>query len=60
METDKTTWLEFANGGEATIEEMLGSDEINQSQRAGLWEPTSEIRVGKLTIWVRSFEIEKT
>ena len=30
-----------------------------KSKRAGLWESQSGIRVGKLTIWVRSFEIEK-
>ena len=30
-----------------------------KSKRAGLWESQSEIWVGKLTIWVRSFEIEK-
>ena len=31
----------------------------NKSKRAGLWKSQSEIRVGKVTIWVRSFEIEK-
>ena len=31
----------------------------NKSKRAGLWESQSGIQVGKLTIWVRSFEIEK-
>ena len=30
----------------------------NKSKRAGLWESQSGIRVGKLTIWVRSFEIK--
>ena len=28
----------------------------NKSKRAGLWETQSEIRVGKLTIWVRSWD----
>ena len=31
----------------------------NKSKKAGLWESQSAIRVGKVTIWVRSFEIEK-
>ena len=31
----------------------------NKSKRAGLWESQLVIRVGKLTICVRSFEIEK-
>ena len=31
----------------------------NTSNRAGLWESQSGIRLGKLTIWVRSFETEK-
>ena len=33
------------------------SEEINKLKRAGLWESQSRIRVGKLAIWVRSFEI---
>ena len=33
------------------LEQILGSEEINKSKRAG-------IRVGKLTNWVGSFEIE--
>ena len=59
IETDTTTWSEFPNGGEAIVEQILGSEERNKSKRAGLWEPQSWIRVGKLTIWVRSFAMEK-
>ena len=59
METETTTWSEFPNGGKAIAEQILASEEINKSKRAGLWESQSGIRVGKLTIWVRSFEIEK-
>ena len=54
METATTTWSEFLNGGKAIVEQILKSEE-----RAGLWESQSGIRVGRLTIWVRSFEIEK-
>ena len=43
----------------AIAEQILASEEINKSKRAGLWESQSGIRVGKLTIWVGSFEIEK-
>ena len=60
METEKTTWSEFPNGGKAIVEQILASEEINKSKRAGLWESQSGIQVGKLTIWVRSFEIEKS
>ena len=59
MEIVKTTWSEFPNEGKAIVEQILASEEINKSKRAGLWESQSGIRVGKLTIWVRSFEIEK-
>ena len=59
METETTTWSEFSNGGKAIPEQILASEERKKSKRAGLWESQSGIRVGKLTIWVRSFEIEK-
>ena len=59
METETTTWSEFPNGGKATVEQILVPEEINKSKRAGLWESQSGIRVWKLTIWVRSFEIEE-
>ena len=59
VETETTTWSEFPNGWKAIVEQILVSEEINKSKRAGLWEPQSGIQVGKLTIWVRSFEIEK-
>ena len=54
METETTTWPEFLNGGKGIVEQIIASEE-----RAGLWESQSGIRVGKLTIWVRSFKIEK-
>ena len=59
METETTVWSEFPNGGKAIIEQILASEETNVSRRAGLWESQSGIRVGKLTIQVRSFEIQK-
>ena len=59
METETTTWSQFSNGGKAIAEQILVSEERNKSKRAGLWESQPGIRVGKLTIWVRSFEIEK-
>ena len=59
METEKTAWSEFPNGGKAVVEQILASEERKKSKRAGLWESHSGIRVGKLAIWERSFEIEK-
>ena len=59
METETKTWSEFSNGGTAIVEQILASEERKKSKRVGLWESQSGIRVGKLTIWVRSFEIEK-
>ena len=58
METETTTWSEFSNGGKAIVEQILASEEINISKRAGLQESQSGIRVEKLNIWVRSFEIK--
>ena len=59
METKTTTWSTFPNRGKAIVEQILASEEINKSKRAGMWESQSGMRVGKLTIWVRSVEIEK-
>ena len=59
METEIKTWSEFSNGGKAIVEQMLASEEWNKSKRARLWESQSGIWVEKLTIWVRSLEIEK-
>ena len=36
METDKTTWSEFPNGGKAILKQILVSEEINKSKIAGL------------------------
>ena len=41
METETAT--EFLSGGKAIVEQILGSEEINQSKRAGLGESQSEI-----------------
>ena len=59
METETATCSEFANGGKAIVEQILASEERNKSKIAGLLESQCGIRVGKLTIWVRSFEIER-
>ena len=59
MESKTNTCYEFPDGGKAIVEQILASQEINKSKRAGLWDQQSGMRVGKLTIWVRSFEIEK-
>ena len=40
------------------LEQVLASEEKNKSERTGPWESQSRIWVGKLTVWVRSFEIE--
>ena len=45
--------------GKTIVEQTLASEEKNISKRAGQWELQSGIRVQKLTICVRSFEIEK-
>ena len=58
MKTE-TTSSEFPNGWKAIAEQILLSGEMSKSKRAELWESQSGIQVGKLTIWVRLFEIEK-
>ena len=59
MDTETTTWSEFHNGEKAIAEQILASEERKKSKRAGVWESHSGIWVGKLTIWVRLFGIEK-
>ena len=59
METEITTWSEFPNGGRAIVEQILASGDRNKSKSAGMWESQSGILVGKLTIWVSSFEVGK-
>ena len=54
-----TTWSEFLNGVKAIVEQIIASEEIDKSKRAGLWESQWKIPVGKLTIWVRLFEKKK-
>ena len=49
----------FLMAGKTIAEQIVASEERNKSKRAGLGESQSGIRVGKLTIWVSSFEIEK-
>ena len=57
MENETTKWLEFRKGGQATVEQMLGSAERKKFRRAGLEESESGIHLGKLTI-CRSSETE--
>ena len=59
METETTIWSEFPNGGKTIVKQILASKERNESKRTWLWESQSGIQVGKLTISVRSFEIEE-
>ena len=59
MKTETTTWSELPNGEKAIVERILVPEERNKSKREGLWKPQSGIWLGKLNIWVRSFEIEK-
>ena len=59
IETETTTWSEFPNGIKVTVEQILASEERNESNRAGLEVLQSGIKVEALAIWVRSFEIEK-
>ena len=60
METETTTESEFLNGGKATEGQIQGSEEINKSKRVALWRSQLGIWVGTLTIWVRSFQSEKS
>ena len=58
IETEATTWSEFPNGRKTTVEFILVSVEMNTSKRGGLWESQLGIQVGKLTMWIRLFELE--
>ena len=37
-QTETTTWSEFPNGGKASVEQILASEERYKSERAGLWQ----------------------
>ena len=50
METERTTWSTFPNGGKPIVEQILGSGERKKSKRAGLGESQSGIQVGKLRL----------
>ena len=54
VETKTTAGSEFPKWGKRSVEQILASTERNIS------ESLSGIQVGKLTIWVKSFEIEKS
>ena len=58
IETESTIWSGFPNRGKTILEQILASEERNKS-KIGLWGSQSGVRVGKWTISVRSFEIEK-
>ena len=57
METETNTWLDFPNGWKAIIEQILALEKINPKVQD--CKSQSGIQVGKLAIWVRSFEIHK-
>ena len=48
--------IKSSSAGKAAVKEILISEEINKSKRAGLCESQWGIQAGKLDIWVRSFE----
>ena len=58
METGGITWSEFPNGGKTIVEQILASEEIINPKEQDS-ENQFGIKVGKLTIRLRSFEIEK-
>ena len=57
MENKTKTWSELTTGGKAIVKQIVVSEGINKSKTSGLWESLPGIWVGKLTKWVRSFEI---
>ena len=60
---EKGSWdnnmIRIPNGGKVRVEQIQGSEERNKSKKARLWKWQSKIWGGKLTIWVRFFEIKK-
>ena len=55
MKTEKTTWSEFPSGEKGILEQILSQKK--KSKRAGLWKSQPGTRIGKLTVWVKSFKI---
>ena len=59
IESEATIWSEFPSGRKTTVEHILVSVEINRSKGGGLWQSQLGIQVGKLTMWIRLFELEE-
>ena len=59
METETTHWSEFPNGRKTIVKQILVLEEMNKPEREELWESQSLIWVGKLTLWVKLFELEE-
>ena len=59
VEAETIIRSEFPNGGKATLEKILAPEEIDKPKRAGMWESQWGIQVVKLTVWVKTFEVEK-
>lgn len=43
----------------ATVEQILGLEELNQFKETWLWVSEAGVLIGKITIWERLFEIQK-
>ena len=50
MEAEATTTSEFLNRGKVIVEQIIASEEINKSKKAGLWESHSHNHLSKI-IW---------
>ena len=48
---NRDNMIRISQWTETIVEQILASEEINKSKRAGLWQPQSGIQIGKLTIW---------
>ena len=51
--------IRISKGGKGIVEQILVPEDRNKYKTAGPWESQSGVGVAKLTIWVRSFKIEK-
>ena len=59
MKNETITWSKYSNAVKATTKQTVGFENKIKYTTEELWESLIRIPTGKLTIWIRSFQIEE-
>ena len=59
MKNETITWSKCSNVVKATTKQTVGLENKIRYTTGELWESLIRIPAGKLTIWIRSFQIEE-